>query len=83
MSHYWKRRFVYGTDSGNMGQVHPLVAKNYGLDCEVYCAEIDFSNAFEMILPEPTFTPLPKYPLSPVTWLWSATRKLPWQLWSR
>jgi len=51
-----------GVDLGYMGQVHPLVAKNYGLDCEVYCAEIDFSKAFELILPEPTFVPLPKYP---------------------
>ena len=47
---------------GYIGQVHPVVAKTYGLDCEVYCAEIDFSKAFEMMLPEPTFTPLPKYP---------------------
>ena len=47
---------------GYMGQVHPLVAKAYGLECEVYCAEINFTKAFEMMLPEPTFTPLPKYP---------------------
>ena len=47
---------------GYMGQVHPLVCKNYGLDTEVYCVEIDFSKAFAMMLPEPTFTPLPKYP---------------------
>ena len=47
---------------GYMGQVHPLVCKNYGLDTEVYCVEIDFSKAFSMMLPEPTFTPLPKYP---------------------
>ena len=53
---------INGTVLGYMGQVHPLVAKNYGLDCEVYCAEIDFSKAFGMILPEPTFVPLPKYP---------------------
>ena len=53
---------VNGVQLGYMGQVHPLVAKNYGLDCEVYCAEIDFTKAFDMMLPEPTFTPLPKYP---------------------
>ena len=47
---------------GYMGQVHPLVAKTYGLDTEVYCVEIDFTKAFAMMLPEPTFTPLPKYP---------------------
>jgi phenylalanyl-tRNA synthetase beta chain len=42
--------------------VHPLVAKNYGLDCEVYCAELNFTKLFELRLPDPTYTPLPKYP---------------------
>ena len=51
-----------GEHLGYMGQVHPLVCKNYGLDTEVYCVELDFSKAFAMMLPEPTFTPLPKYP---------------------
>ena len=51
-----------GEHLGYMGQVHPLVAKNYGLDAEVYCVELDFSKAFTMMLPEPTFTALPKYP---------------------
>ena len=45
-----------------MGQVHPLVAKNYGLDCEVYCAELNFTKLFDLRLPDPTYTPLPKYP---------------------
>ena len=53
---------VDGVDVGFMGQVHPLVAKNYGIDAEVYCAEVNFSKLFELTLPEPTFTPLPKYP---------------------
>ena len=30
---------VDGEEIGVMGQVHPLVAKNYGIDAEVYCAE--------------------------------------------
>ena len=51
-----------GEHLGYMGQVHPLVAKTYGLDAEVYCVELDFSKAFTMMLPEPTFTALPKYP---------------------
>ena len=51
-----------GEHLGYMGQVHPLVAKTYGLDTEVYCVELDFSKAFTMMLPEPTFAPLPKYP---------------------
>ena len=53
---------VNGVDVGFMGQVHPLVCKNFGMDMEVYCAEIDFSKLSEMVLPEPTYTPLPKYP---------------------
>ncbi len=53
---------VDGVDVGYMGQVHPLVAKNYGLDTEVYCAEINFSQLFELRLPDPTYVPLPKYP---------------------
>ena len=53
---------VNGVELGYMGQVHPLVAKNYGFDGEVYCAEINFTKVFQLRLPEPTFTPLPKYP---------------------
>ncbi len=51
-----------GVHLGYMGQVHPLVAKNYGIDAEVYCVEIDFTKMFELRLPEPTYVPLPKYP---------------------
>ena len=53
---------VDGVDVGYMGQVHPLVAKNYDIDAEIYCAEINFSKLAELCLPEPTYTPLPKYP---------------------
>ena len=53
---------IDGVDVGFLGQVHPLVAKNYGIDAEVYCAEINFSQLFELRLPEPTYVPLPKYP---------------------
>ncbi len=53
---------IGGVHLGYMGQVHPLVAKNYGIDAEVYCVEIDFSKMFELRLPEPTYVPLPKYP---------------------
>ena len=49
-------------DVGFLGQVHPLVAKNYGIDAEVYCAELNFTKLFALTQPEPTFTPLPKYP---------------------
>ena len=53
---------INGVDLGCMGQIHPLVAKNYGIDAEVYCAEIDFSKLMSLQLPEPTYVPLPKYP---------------------
>ena len=53
---------VNGEVVGVMGQVHPAVAKNYGIDVEVYCAEIDFTKLCAMQLPEATYVPLPKYP---------------------
>ena len=53
---------VDGVDLGYMGQVHPLVAKNYDLDCEIYCAELSFTKLLQLRLPEATYVPLPKYP---------------------
>ncbi len=53
---------IDGVHLGYMGQVHPLVTKNYGIDAEVYCVEIDFSKMFQLRLPEATYVPLPKYP---------------------
>ena len=47
---------------GYIGQIHPLVAANYGMDCEVYCAEISFTKLMDKLLPDATYTPLPKYP---------------------
>ncbi len=51
-----------GVVLGYLGQVHPLVAQNYGMDAEVYCAEIDFTELTRHLLPDATYTPLPKYP---------------------
>ena len=53
---------IDGVEVGVMGQVHPVVAKNYGIDVEVYCAEINFTKLFDLQLPDATYTPLPKYP---------------------
>ena len=53
---------IDGVDVGVIGQVHPIVAKNYGIDVEVYCAEINFTKLFDLQLPDATYTPLPKYP---------------------
>ena len=53
---------VGGEDVGYIGQVHPLVAQNYDIDGDIYCAEINFTKLFELQLPDATYTPLPKYP---------------------
>ena len=55
------RVFVGGEEVGVIGQVHPAVARNYGMDCEVYCCEINFARVMNLLLPEVTYTPLPKY----------------------
>ena len=53
---------IQGEMLGYIGQVHPLAAKNYDMDCEVYCAELNFTKMFQLALPEATYVPLPKYP---------------------
>ncbi len=53
---------VSGVDVGYMGQVHPLVCQSYDMGSDVYCAEINFSKLFDLRQPEPTYTPLPRYP---------------------
>ena len=53
---------VDGVDVGFIGQIHPLVAQNYDIDGDVYCAEINFTQLFDLQLPDATYTPLPKYP---------------------
>ena len=53
---------IDGVNVGVMGQVHPLVAKYYGIDVDVYCAEINFTELLQHQLPDATYTPLPKYP---------------------
>ena len=53
---------IDGLEVGVIGQVHPLVAKNYGIDVDVYCAEVNFTKLLTCQLPDATYTPLPKYP---------------------
>ena len=53
---------IDGEEVGVMGQVHPLVAQNYGIDTEVYCAEVNFTKLLAHQLPAAAYTPLPKYP---------------------
>ena len=50
-----------GEEVGVIGQVHPLVAKNYGIDVDVYVCEVSFTKLLQHQLPDATYTPLPKY----------------------
>ena len=47
---------------GVMGQVHPNVAKSFGVDGELYCAELDFVTMRSIAGPDPEYTPLPRFP---------------------
>ena len=47
---------------GVMGEIHPVVTENYGMDCRVYCFSLDADALFEMAQPEKTYKPLPKFP---------------------
>lgn len=53
---------VGGIDLGCFGQIHPLVARSYGIDGEIFAAELNFTALLSLQLPEKTYTPLPKYP---------------------
>lgn len=47
---------------GTFGQIHPAVAENYGVDTELWCAELSFDALFANVRAMPVYTPLPKFP---------------------
>ena len=47
---------------GVFGQIHPLVVRNYGVDGELYCAELSFDELMNAKGPDPLYTPLPRFP---------------------
>ena len=47
---------------GVLGQVHPHVAGNYGVDAELYAAELRFDALYESKGSQPLYQPLPKFP---------------------
>ena len=52
-----------GTDCiGCLGQVHPLAAKNFGVDAELYCAELCFDELMQAQGEGVEYVPLPKFP---------------------
>ena len=54
--------FVGGVEVGVLGQIHPLVAANYGVDAEFYCAELSFDALNEVKGALPVYQPLPRFP---------------------
>ncbi len=50
---------------GVVGQIHPAVAANYGVDGELYCAELSVEALLAARGADPEYAPLPKYP--PIT----------------
>ena len=47
---------------GVFGQIHPLVAQNYGIDAELYCAELSLDALMKARGADPVYTPLPRFP---------------------
>ena len=54
--------WVGGAEVGHMGQIHPNVARNFGVDAELYCAELDFDKLFQVRGADPEYVPLPRFP---------------------
>ena len=53
---------IDGKVMGVLGQIHPLVAENYGISGEVYCAELDFTGLESVLADERVFHSLPRFP---------------------
>ena len=47
---------------GVLGQVHPLAAANYGVDTELYTAELQLGEMLAERGATPVYTPLPRFP---------------------
>ncbi|MGI5976668.1 MAG: phenylalanine--tRNA ligase subunit beta [Candidatus Limivicinus sp.] len=54
--------WVGDTLIGVFGQIHPEVAKNYGVDTELYCGELSFDALYSVRGGIPVYKPLPKFP---------------------
>ena len=54
--------YVNGQVVGTLGQIHPLVAANYGVDAELYYADLKFDALFASRGADPEYQPLPKFP---------------------
>ncbi len=53
---------VGNNNIGVFGEIHPLTLNNYDINTSVYAAELDFDKIFELMDPNKSYAPLPKYP---------------------
>ena len=53
-----------GEEFGIIGEVHPLVCKNYEINTRVYVGKLDMFKLFALMNDEKTYVPLPKFPAS-------------------
>ena len=53
---------VDGVEIGVFGQIHPLVAQNYGVDAELFCAELSFDALMAARGADAEYVALPKFP---------------------
>lgn len=56
-------KLTIGEDElGIIGEIHPKVVANYGMDCRVYSFTLDMDTLFRHTQLEKAYTPLPKFP---------------------
>lgn len=51
-----------GKAIGILGEIHPDVAENYGIEVKVYAAKLNIPEMLELAEAEVTYKPLPKFP---------------------
>jgi len=56
------RVYAGDVELGVLGAIHPLVAANYGVDAEFYCAELSFDALDKAKGALPVYKPLPRFP---------------------
>ena len=54
--------YANGVKIGTLGQIHPAVAENYGVECAIYAAEISLSGIMAAGNAEVKYKQLPKFP---------------------
>lgn len=55
---------IGNTEIGSIGEVHPAVAENFGLETRTYVARLDFNAMMASRLPESPYKQLPRFPAS-------------------